>query len=75
MEPEKYDVINARSRGWTIRGYEPGDYYATIYCPHDRPVEVINTEGKPLDRIAVSNALGTWMKEGSIASRQNYCFH
>lgn len=63
------DMANAREAGWSIRKYGPGDIYADIYCPHGRPVEVINTDHKPIDPAAELHA---WLAE-TAEWRQNYC--
>lgn len=57
--------------GWQIRDYNPGDLYATIYCPHGKPVEVINTMHKPIDPDA---ALRKWLAESQDWLKE-YCYH
>lgn len=52
--------VNARHEGWTIRGYRAGDYYADIYCPHGRPVEVTNTDHQ---QIYPRQVLLDWYRE------------
>lgn len=56
-------------RGWSIRDYAPGDFHATIFCPHGRPVEVINTDSKPINP---TPALEEWLTE-TAEWRRSYC--